>query len=75
MTDVKKRILVVDDELINRKVLEGLLKSFGFDCFSAESGKAALEILDASFDLMLLDIMMPDMDGFSVARAVRANPS
>ncbi len=73
MPDTKKKILVVDDELINRKVLEGLLKSFGFDCVTAESGKAALAMLDVTFDLILLDIMMPDMDGFTVARAVRAN--
>ncbi len=75
MPETVKKILVVDDELINRKVLEGLLKSFGFQCVTAESGRAALELLDASFDLILLDIMMPDMDGFAVAKAVRAMPS
>lgn len=68
------RILVVDDELINRKVLEGLLKSFGHDCVCADSGPAALAQLDHSVDLVLLDIMMPGMDGFSVARAIRATP-
>jgi len=70
----KSKILIVDDELINRKVLEGLLKSYGFECVCADSGNAALKLLDGSFDLILLDIMMPDMDGFAVAKAVRSLP-
>lgn len=70
----RERILVVDDELINRKVLEGLLKSYGLDCVAAESGPAALQLLDKSIDLILLDIMMPGMDGFAVARAIRSMP-
>jgi putative two-component system response regulator len=68
-----KKILVVDDELLNRKVLEGLLRAFGYAPVMAESGKKALELLDPSFDLVLLDIMMPGMDGFAVAREIRAN--
>lgn len=70
----RNRILVVDDELINRKVLEGLLKSYGHDCIAAESGPVALGLLDKSVDLVLLDIMMPGMDGFAVARAIREMP-
>ncbi len=66
-----ERILIVDDELINRKVLEGLLKSYGLECVSADSGPAALAMLDESIDLVLLDIMMPGMDGFLVAKAIR----
>jgi putative two-component system response regulator len=69
-----EKILVVDDELINRKVLEGLLKSYGLECVSAESGPAALALLDESIDLVLLDIMMPGMDGFLVAKAIRDMP-
>lgn len=68
------RILVVDDELINRKVLEGLLKSYGLDCVSADSGPAALTLLDETIDLVLLDIMMPGMDGFAVAKSIREIP-
>jgi putative two-component system response regulator len=67
-----KRILVVDDDKFNRKVLEGLLRSFGYDPVLAESGPRALEIIDESIDLVLLDIMMPEMDGYAVARAIRA---
>ncbi len=68
------KILVVDDETVNRKVLEGLLRSHGLECVSADSGPAALALLDQSIDLVLLDIMMPGMDGFLVARAIREIP-
>lgn len=74
-TETKRdRVLIVDDELINRKVLEGLLKSYGLDCVSADSGPAALELLDKSIDLVLLDIMMPGIDGFTVVRSIRSMP-
>ncbi len=66
-----KRILVVDDELVNRKVIEGFLKAFGHECTLAESGVQALDLVDPSYDLVLLDIMMPEMDGFSVLRELR----
>ncbi len=70
-----EKILIVDDELINRKVLEGLLKSYGLECVTADSGPAALALLDESIDLVLLDIMMPGMDGFFVAKAIREMPT
>jgi len=70
----RDRILIIDDELINRKVLEGLLKSYGHECVSADSGPAALALLDKSIDLVLLDIMMPGMDGFTVAKTIRHMP-
>jgi putative two-component system response regulator len=70
----RDRVLIVDDELINRKVLEGLLKSYGLDCVSADSGSAALELLDKTIDLVLLDIMMPGIDGFTVVKSIRSMP-
>jgi putative two-component system response regulator len=70
----KSRVLIVDDELINRKVLEGLLKAQGLDYVSADSGPAALKLLEPGVDLVLLDIMMPGMDGFTVAKAIREMP-
>ncbi|MBU1041807.1 MAG: response regulator [Proteobacteria bacterium] len=73
-TGSAEKVLIVDDELINRKVLEGLLKSYGVDCVSAESGPAALALLDDTIDLVLLDIMMPGMDGFLVTKAIREIP-
>jgi putative two-component system response regulator len=66
-----KRILVVDDERVNLKVLGGFLRSFGHEVETAESGPQALQVLDESFDLVLLDIMMPQMDGYAVAQAIR----
>jgi putative two-component system response regulator len=69
-----KRILVVDDERVNLKVLSGFLQAFGHEVLAADSGFRALEMLDDSIDLILLDIMMPEMDGFTVAQAVRENP-
>lgn len=67
------RILVVDDEEINCELLEGLLESFGYETITAENGEVALEKLDESIDLVLLDVMMPVMNGFEVARRIRAH--
>ena len=62
-----RRILVVDDELDIRMVLEEILKGQGFEVFTAENGAEALRKLEQeSYDLMVLDIMMPIMDGNEV---------
>jgi len=66
-----RRVLVVDDEALNRKVLEGFLKGLGHETVPAASGVEALERLDESIDLVLLDIMMPGMDGYEVCRQIR----
>jgi CheY-like chemotaxis protein len=68
-------ILVVDDSVENLQVLSALLKDF-YRIKIAKSGEKALEILnqDAPPDLILLDVMMPGMDGFEVCKAVKANP-
>jgi two-component system, cell cycle response regulator len=69
------RVLVVDDIAINVKLLEAKLSSEYFDVLSASSGSAALEIADAELpDVILLDVMMPCMDGFEVCRRLKANP-
>src|SRR5271167_701144 len=69
------RVLVVDDIAINVKLLEAKLTSEYFDVLSAFSGSAALEIADAELpDVILLDVMMPRMDGFEVCRRLKANP-
>ena len=69
--DESRRMLVVDDELLNRKVLEGFLKRMGHQAVVAKSGPEAIELLDASIDLVLLDVMMPGMNGFEVCAAIR----
>lgn len=73
-------ILIVDDNETNRYILEAHLTSWGADTVSAESGSAALAILrehattHTPFDLAILDIHMPDMDGFMLAQAIKADP-
>ena len=70
----KPRILVVDDNAQNVKLLEQLLKGSGFEPVSAMSGAEALEKLaSAKPDLVLLDVVMPNMSGYEVCRAIRAN--
>ncbi len=66
------RILIVDDEPINRKVLNHYLQPWGYPILEASSGPEALEILEqVGVDMILLDIMMPRMSGFEVCRRVR----
>ena len=67
-------ILVADDNEINRKVLMRNLLHEGFDCVTAENGMQALEILRSRpCDVVLLDLMMPEMDGFQVLEAMKAD--
>lgn len=63
------RILIVDDDSLNRFLLSHMLEEAGFhDCYEAESGREAIQLAEkVSPDLVLLDVMMPDMDGYEVA--------
>src|SRR6478609_9157429 len=71
---VTARVLVVDDVPANVKLLEARLSAEYFDVVTAMSGAEALAICDkAECDIVLLDIMMPDMDGFEVCRRIKAN--
>src|SRR6266478_999750 len=68
------RVLVVDDVPANVKLLEARLSAEYFDVVTAMSGSEALAICDkAECDIVLLDVMMPDMDGFEVCRRLKAN--
>src|ERR1700689_3645925 len=70
------RILVVDDVPANVKLLEARLSAEYFDVITAMSGEEALTICErAECDLVLLDVMMPDMDGFEVCRRLKTNPA
>src|SRR6202023_1156506 len=69
------RILVVDDVPANVKLLEARLSAEYFDVMTAMSGAEALAMCERSeCDLVLLDVMMPDMDGFEVCRRIKKNP-
>jgi DNA-binding response OmpR family regulator len=67
------RILLVDDELSVQKLLAYPLRKEGYDVIPALDGREALERLrDDNFDLVVLDVMLPRMDGFDVCRAIRS---
>lgn len=70
-----QRVLIVDDDRYNRTVLQGMVESLGYEVKLAQSGREALEKLGPDVDIVLLDVMMPEMDGFEVARRIRNNPS
>jgi two-component system, cell cycle response regulator len=73
---VTARVLVVDDVPANVKLLEARLSAEYFDVATAMSGVEALAKCEkAECDIVLLDVMMPDMDGFEVCRRLKANPS
>ena len=75
MTPEEFSILVVDDIRVGREVLENLLGRQGYRVSAAEDGVQALERMRSqSFDLILLDILMPRMDGYQVLKTIRADP-
>ncbi|HWV43701.1 PleD family two-component system response regulator [Pseudorhodoplanes sp.] len=70
------RVLVVDDVPANVKLLEARLSAEYFDVMTAQSGAEALAICErAECDIVLLDVMMPDLDGFEVCRRLKSNPA
>ena len=75
------RVLVVDDNATNRRALQGTLRSWNCAADAVASGPEAIERLKAAqargegYQVMLLDVQMPDMDGYEVERAVRDDPS
>src|SRR3974390_774899 len=69
------RVLVVDDVLANVKLLEARLSAEYFDVVTALNGVDALAICErGECDIVLLDVMMPSMDGFDVCRRIKSNP-
>jgi putative two-component system response regulator len=69
-----KRVLVVDDEEQNRLLVSALVRGLGYEAETARDGMDALSKLALDFDLVLLDVRMPRMDGFEVLRRVRQDP-
>jgi diguanylate cyclase (GGDEF)-like protein/PAS domain S-box-containing protein len=69
-------ILVVDDEMVNRRLMEALLTPEGYVVLCAASGEEALSMIARHApDLILLDIMMPGMDGYEIATRLKASPA
>jgi len=72
---IKKRILIVEDEESLLKLETILLTVRGFEVVGTITGKMAIERIGLElFDLVLLDIMLPDIDGFEVCRQIRKDP-
>ena len=73
--DRKSLILIVDDVPKNLQVLAAILYKEGYEIAMADRGKSALELMENVMpDLILLDIMMPEMDGFEVCKRIKQNP-
>lgn len=66
-----RRILAVDDDESNLRLLENLIQSFGHECEVARSASEAIGKLKDDIDLVILDIIMPGIDGFTAARQIR----
>ena len=76
MTENKKqKILIVDDEPMNLKVISFILENYGYVYETATNGREALEKTKSfSPDLIFLDIMMPEMDGYEACRRIKEDP-
>ncbi len=72
--DAPPRVLIVDDEPLNLQLLEALLGPLNYEVIRASNGPDALHLVArAEVDLVLLDVMMPGMDGFEVCRRIKQN--
>jgi DNA-binding response OmpR family regulator len=68
----RPRLLVVDDDSLITSTFEAILRSEGYDVVTTQDGREALELVkQAPFDLILLDLLLPDMDGWTILRHLR----
>ena len=74
MIPQQSKILCVDDDLVSRKLLRHVLSLWGCEIFEARSGKEALEVIAReNVDLVLLDVVMPEMDGYDVCKTIKGS--
>ena len=72
---VAERILIVDDDRDSLKLIGLMLQRRGYEIVAAQSGTQALAKVESDMpDLIILDVMMPDLDGYEVCRSLRADP-
>lgn len=72
---MSKKILIIDDDLDTLRLVSLMLQRQGYEIITATNGKQGVEkTLEDKPQLILLDVMMPDMDGYEVARRIRENP-
>lgn len=75
MPQNSKKILVVEDDITMREIIVAKLSSFGYKVSEADDGKKAMDMWTKEKpDLVLLDLMLPEMDGFSVLETMRKSP-
>jgi CheY-like chemotaxis protein len=71
-----RRALIVDDDIRNIFAMTSVLERYGMDVLSAETGRDAIDLLEANagIEVVLMDIMMPEMDGYETIREIRSRP-
>ncbi len=73
---MSKRVLVIEDQEDNRRIVRDLLTSAGYDMIEAATGEEGLTLAEANPpDLILMDIQLPGMDGYETTRRLKANPA
>ena len=72
--DRRLHVLIVDDDPTNRRVLQGMLELLGYACTVVDDGAKAVQAVErARFDAVLMDCLMPVMDGYDATRAIRSD--
>ncbi|GAA3436376.1 hypothetical protein GCM10018954_059850 [Kutzneria kofuensis] len=71
-----RKVLVIDDDVRNVFAIVGMLETYGMTVLHAPNGRKGIEVLlaNSDIDLILMDVMMPEMDGYATTAAVRAMP-